>query len=127
MLRTVNFCRIDWLRKLHGKKGNHFEVHLSEVEPGSRDYHRLGREDAELEEVENEIDREEHKRYMEYALPMLTEAQRKALILNAYFELKIIEIGQILGKNPNTVSAHIWQARRKLKDILTTKKEANPF
>jgi len=125
MQRAVNFSRIDWFRKRHGatRKVNpqyFFETYISEIEPTSSDYHKLGREDAGLEEVENENENEEYRQYIKYALPQLTEYQRRIVVLKAYFNLTAIEIGQILDKSPNTVKSTHSHALEKLRNILTT-------
>ncbi len=48
----------------------------------------------------------------------LPENYRNVVYLYYYEEYTIAEIGEILGKSPNTVSTWLRRAREKLKDIL---------
>ena len=51
-------------------------------------------------------------------LAQLPENYRNVIYLYYYEEYTIAEIGEILGKNPNTISTWLRRARKKLKDIL---------
>lgn len=51
-------------------------------------------------------------------LRLLPEHYRNVVYLYYYEEYTIAEIGEILGKNPNTVATWLRRARNKLKDIL---------
>ncbi len=60
---------------------------------------------------------EENREVME-ELKQLPVNYRNVIYLYYYEEYTIAEIGEILGKSPNTVSTWLRRARKKLKDIL---------
>lgn len=51
-------------------------------------------------------------------LQQLPENYRNVVYLYYYEEYTITEIGEILGKSPNTISTWLQRARKKLKNIL---------
>jgi RNA polymerase sigma-70 factor (ECF subfamily) len=60
----------------------------------------------------------ERARLLRDAIERLPEQMRKCLILRVYHELKYREIGTVLRLSPETVKAHLFQARRRLQEEL---------
>ena len=67
---------------------------------------------------ETRILREERIRRLRGAMMSLPPRQRECLELQAFQELGIAEIGIVLGIAPGTVKAHLFNARRALKEKL---------
>lgn len=124
MVKVVNYSRVDWFRKLHGRKGNKVgyfgQTYLSEILP-SDDGKELTYGDRLSYEEEgfNDAEQDEYKQRFRYVLPQLTEYQRIVLVMKTYFELGDEDIGQILGKEPATVASVFVQTKQKLLKILT--------
>ena len=73
-----------------------------------------------VDSIEEHLDipsTEENREVME-ELKQLPVNYRNVIYLYYYEEYTIAEIGEILGKSPNTVSTWLRRARKKLKDIL---------
>jgi RNA polymerase sigma-70 factor (ECF subfamily) len=62
--------------------------------------------------------RKERRRLLRQAIEKLPEQMRKCLILRVYHDLKYREIGAVLKLSPETVKAHLAQARRRLQEEL---------
>src|SRR5215210_3549767 len=60
----------------------------------------------------------ERTRLLRDAIERLPEQMRKCLILRVYHEMKYREIGTVLRLSPETVKAHLFQARRRLQEEL---------
>jgi len=60
----------------------------------------------------------ERARLLRDAIEGLPEQMRKCLILRVYHEMKYREIGTVLRLSPETVKAHLFQARRRLQEEL---------
>lgn len=73
-----------------------------------------------LEPLDDHLDLQapEHREVMA-ELWQLPQIDRTILYLYYYEAYTIAEIGEMLGKSPNTVSARLQRARKKLKKILT--------
>jgi len=124
MLRAVQFTRVDWFRKELGRKGQTPHPYLNpidEIEVGTSDYHKLGYEEQGFEEIEDQ--KEEYLQKVKFALPDLTEEQRRVVVLRVFFDLNPFRVGQILGKDPQTVDSVFYQSRQKLRKILTVEKQ----
>ncbi len=52
------------------------------------------------------------------AVNSLSEIDRDIMYLNLYEEMQAKDIAELMGMQPNTVSVHIYRARRKLAEIL---------
>jgi RNA polymerase sigma-70 factor, ECF subfamily len=61
---------------------------------------------------------QERARLLREAIERLPEQMRKCLILRVYHEMKYREIGTVLRLSPETVKAHLFQARRRLQEEL---------
>lgn len=73
-----------------------------------------------IDSIEDHLDipsPEDNREVME-ELKQLPGNYRNVIYLYYYEEYTIAEIGEILGKSPNTVSTWLRRARKKLKDIL---------
>jgi len=62
--------------------------------------------------------RKERSRLLREAIEALPDQMRKCLILRCYRELKYREIAEVLRLSPDTVKAHLFQARQRLKESL---------
>jgi len=124
MIRAVNFTRVDWLRKEGGRKGltpHPYLTPMDEIEAGSSDYRKLSYEDEGFEEVEDE--KNEYLQEVKFALPDLTDHQRRVVVLRVFFDLNPLEVGQILGMNPNTCDSVFYHTKQKLRKMLTGEKQ----
>jgi len=123
MVRAVGFTRVDWLRKEGGRKGQTpypYQTPIGEIEVSSKDYGKLGYEDDGFEEVEDQ--KEEYLQEVKFALPDLTQQQRRIVVLRVFFDLDAFKVGQILGMNPETVDTVFYQTKQKLRRTLTVEK-----
>jgi RNA polymerase sigma-70 factor (ECF subfamily) len=62
--------------------------------------------------------REERARLVRAAVERLPEQMRRCLVLRLYHEMTYREIALVLRLSPETVKAHLFQARRRLQDAL---------
>ena len=125
MVRAVGFTRVEWLRKEGGRKGqtpHPYQVSIDEIEAGSRDYTRLGYEDDSFEEIEDQ--KEEYLQEVKFALPDLTEHERRIVVLRVFFGLSALGVGQILGMIPETVDTVFYHTTQKLRKMLTVEKQS---
>ncbi len=60
----------------------------------------------------------ERARLLREAVEALPEQMRRCLILRCYRELKYREVGEVLGLSTETVKAHLFQARQRLRESL---------
>lgn len=64
------------------------------------------------------LEQQECHRQLEDALALLSEAQRRTLLLRFYGDLEFSEIAAILGCPLNTALSHAHRGLRKLRDVL---------
>ena len=69
------------------------------------------------DQLENVLD-DERRRAMREAIEELPEKMRKALTLRIYHELSYREIATVMKLKINTVKAHLFQAKEKLREKL---------
>jgi RNA polymerase sigma-70 factor (ECF subfamily) len=66
-----------------------------------------------------QLEQEECRRQLDEALSMLSEAQRRTLLLRFYGDLEFSEIAAILGCPLNTALSHAHRGLRKLREVLS--------
>ncbi|MCL6503014.1 MAG: sigma-70 family RNA polymerase sigma factor [Pirellulales bacterium] len=99
----------DRLVRLHRRRPVVIRVPLSDVVEDA-----LAGEASPLERLEQY----EHRRQLYEALALLSDFQRRTLLLRCYGNLEFSEIAAILGCPLNTALSHAHRGLRKLKDIL---------
>ncbi len=67
---------------------------------------------------EDDVLRKERSRLLRQAVEKLPEQMRRCLILRVYQDMRYREIAGVLRLSPETVKAHLFQARRRLREEL---------
>ncbi|QOI97578.1 MAG: sigma-70 family RNA polymerase sigma factor [Flammeovirgaceae bacterium] len=70
-------------------------------------------------ESENQLEKDDKKKFITAAMTILSEADRLALTLFYLKEQSLEEIAEITGMQPNTAKVRIHRARQRLADELT--------
>ena len=90
--------------------------------PGGEDAAGLGEGPGALPDKGDAPDRRildtERSRLLRAAVRTLPDQMRKCLILRVYYDLKYREVGAVLRISVETVKAHLFQARMRIKESL---------
>ena len=107
---TINRC-IDFMRR-RSKHSVLCDNPVSDEEFYPLEAHRRSSSPSKA------VEREEFRKYLHRAVVQLTPKQREVFILRYREELPLKEIGNKMGRSIGTVKAHLFQAHRKLRELL---------
>lgn len=123
------FCRAWGARSRYAERGKARAYLLRIADRLGRLHRRRAKCDAALscglsdwleggESPLQRLEQQECQRQLEDALALLSEAQRRTLLLRFYGNLEFSEIAAILGCPLNTALSHAHRGLRKLRDVL---------